>query len=588
MYSKQLSFVLLLSVFGISLSAQVFLLADGPITNTLSDSRSVNFLDINNDGWEDIYISNGLQGGQTDLFYLNDGTGQFTEVQGMDIVEASNPSDGASFADYTNDGQVDAIVSSWYGAEDLLYLNNGNGQLDYNEDAGIAAGSYAETATFGDFDKDGWLDIYITNSGGSKKNFLYRNLQNGTFEQLDAHPFVQDAKLSRGATWTDMNNDGFLDLFVVNEGNSTNDLFVSDGNGAYQKWINGVFALSQRSSMTASWGDIDNNGTQDVFIGNSGFFTPQRNQLYLNTINGFTAISEDPVVLANNCTFGSAFGDYDNDGDLDLLISNGFCSSDQSNKLYENENGQFTDVSDVLPSNTDICSFGVAWGDVDNNGFLDVVIANCKNSSTDSQKANTLLLNQGNTNNWLQLKLIGTQSNTNAIGAKVRIKAIINGEEVWQYREVSAQTGYAGQNSMIVHFGLGDATSIDSLVIQWPSGILQVLEQQSANQKLEILEALVNSTKEIDTQIGFKVHPNPASQNDDVYLTIEENIGVMEGQLFIYDTLGRLCWREEIELNSDQRVFIISNAKPDLRAGMYQILLQVPGKRFFQNWIISD
>ncbi|MEL6923417.1 MAG: VCBS repeat-containing protein, partial [Bacteroidota bacterium] len=98
--------------------AQNFSIAPGSISNTASDARSVNFVDINNDGWEDIYISNGLKGGQKDMLYLNDGTGQFTEVTNMEIVEAVNPSDGASFADYDNDGHVDAIVSSWYGAED--------------------------------------------------------------------------------------------------------------------------------------------------------------------------------------------------------------------------------------------------------------------------------------------------------------------------------------------------------------------------------------------------------------------------------------------------------------------------------------
>lgn len=137
------------------LQSQQFELASGFITSKLSDSRSVNFFDLNNDGWEDIYISNGLSGGQPDLFYLNDGTGQFTEVTDMETLQASNPSDGASFVDYNNDGHIDGVISSWYGAEDLLYLNDGNGNLNYNSNAGIATGSFAETATFGDYDNDG-------------------------------------------------------------------------------------------------------------------------------------------------------------------------------------------------------------------------------------------------------------------------------------------------------------------------------------------------------------------------------------------------------------------------------------------------
>ena len=119
--------------FAISSYAQSFEIVTGPISGTISDSRSVNFLDINNDGWEDIYISNGLAGGQKDFLYINDGTGQMIEITDMEIVQAVNPSDGASFADFNNDGHVDGVISSWYGAEDLLYLNNGSAVLNYHE-----------------------------------------------------------------------------------------------------------------------------------------------------------------------------------------------------------------------------------------------------------------------------------------------------------------------------------------------------------------------------------------------------------------------------------------------------------------------
>ena len=112
--------------------AQALRTVVGPVSADVSDSRSVNFLDANNDGWEDLYISNGLQGGQLDLMYLNDGTGQFTAVTGAGIVGTSSPSDGASFADVNNDGHIDGVVSSWYGAADVVYLNDGNGNLNYN------------------------------------------------------------------------------------------------------------------------------------------------------------------------------------------------------------------------------------------------------------------------------------------------------------------------------------------------------------------------------------------------------------------------------------------------------------------------
>lgn len=483
----------LLSLYGLLagsfLSAQVFEPVVGPITTTPSDSRSVNFLDLNNDGWEDLFISNGRKGGQKDLLYLNNGNGTFTSVFDMDIVAANNPADGASFADFNNDGHVDGAVSSWYGAEDLLYLNDGNGNLVYRAEAGIVHRSYAETASFGDYDHDGWLDLYITNSGRSRSNFLYRNLRNGKFERMEDHPLVRDSSLSRAAIWTDINHDGLIDLFVTNEDNTPNDLYLNTGAGHFEKFSAEGFAASAMSSMTASFGDIDNDGDLDLFVGNSGFYTGQRNQLYRNTGDGFLEILDDPVATSEGCTYGSAFGDFDNDGDLDLAVANGFCKNDRTNVLYENQgDGTFKQVSGLLAVNDNVCSYGLAWGDIDNDGFLDLMIANCKNDDADSERPNVLLRNRGNENHWVKVRLRGTVSNASAIGAKVRIKTLINGKESWQLREVSAQSGYAGQNSLVVHFGLGNAKMIDTLLIEWPASGKESYTALKVDQLLEFTE----------------------------------------------------------------------------------------------------
>jgi len=257
--------------------AQLFKSMEVPAAQSNGDSRSVNFLDVNNDGWEDVFISNGLKGGQADQFFLNDGSGGLKEGAYQEITHATNPSDGASFADLNNDGYIDGVVSSWYGAEDLLFMNDGQGRLIPKSDAGLAAGSFAETAAFGDYDQDGWLDLYITNSGGDKKNYLYRNLKNGTFERIPDHILIRDAKLSRGAVWLDFNGDGVTDLFVANEENSANDLFIGKGKGDFEKLTASPVADQLASSITASWGDIDNDGDFDLFVGNSGYFAGQPN-----------------------------------------------------------------------------------------------------------------------------------------------------------------------------------------------------------------------------------------------------------------------------------------------------------------------
>ncbi|MFK7847065.1 MAG: FG-GAP-like repeat-containing protein [Rhodothermales bacterium] len=572
--------------------AQTFKLASGPVTNTVSDSRSVNFLDLNNDGWEDLYISNGPENGQADLLYINDGTGQFTQVTNMAIISASNPSDGASFADYNNDGHIDGVVSSWYGAEDLLYLNDGAGNLNYNGNAGLVGGSFAETAAFGDYDNDGWLDLYVTNSGTSKNNFLYRNLQNGKFERITNHVLVNDADLSRGVNWGDFNNDGITDVFVANESNSPNHIFWGRGGGTFEKLTQGDIVSANKSTMTGSWGDIDNDGDLDLFAGNSNFFRPLNNQLYRNLGGSFEEITDDPTVLGLNCTFGSAFGDYDNDGDLDLVVSNGFCNTNLPNELYENQgDGTFVNVSDEFESNEAICSFGVAWGDVNNDGFLDVAFANCKNSSSGSEQANTLMLNEGNDNSWLAVKLTGVATNRDGVGARVEVKATINGQAVWQMREVQSQSGYAGQNSLVAHFGFGDAAIVDTLVVHWPAGNRQFLTNVAVYQRINIAEVINTSTEAIPARaetISLDVFPNPASDTATVKIQVINNTrsGQQEGQLFLYNMMGQIVLKQSVQINPGISVMTFDIGAQNLAAGSYRVVLHVGGEQQTKNLIL--
>ncbi|MEM6378700.1 MAG: CRTAC1 family protein, partial [Bacteroidota bacterium] len=506
-----------------NLMAQQFLLAPGAVNSTFSDSRSINFIDFNEDGWIDLFVSNGPEGGQKDLFYLNNGEGLLQSVELGDLTNSALPSDGASFADFNNDGLLDAAVSSWYGAPDLVYLNNGNGQLikQDNKQLGIAPGSYAETAAFGDYDGDGYLDLYITNNLSSGRNYLYRNLGNGKFEWIKDHILVSATKPSRGAIWLDYNNDGHTDLFVVNEGDYSNELYSGKGNGEFELLNRGSIVIRRVSSMTSSWGDIDNDGDFDAFIGNSGFFTGKENSLYKNFGDSFGEQVDDPTAAGKGCTFGSAFGDYDNDGDLDLVVSNGFCNTNMQNQLFENQgDGSFKEVTELLPANTNICSFGVAWGDVNNDGFLDLMFANCKNNDTDSEKPNRLLMNQGNDNNWLVLHLKGTNSNKSAIGTKVRLKAQIDGKETWQIREIRSQSGYAGQNSPAVHFGMKDAIKADSILIIWPSGLIETFTNVEANQRMFKEEGVATPVSNLVKHFKWKISPNPLSKAASV-LSIE-------------------------------------------------------------------
>lgn len=583
--------LLLTAWLALPANGQVFSDASDTFTNPTSDSRSVNFIDLNNDGWDDLYISNGLQGGQRDLLYLNDGTGTLVQVTDMAIVQASSPADGASFADFNNDGHLDAMVSSWYGVADLLYLNDGAGALNFKGSAGIVSGSFAETAAFGDYDNDGWLDLYVTSSGTEGNNFLYRNLKNETFLRVNNHPLVNDNEPSRGAIWGDFNNDGLTDLFVANEGNNPNDLFWGTGGGGFEKLTEGLIVTDSRGSITASWGDIDNDGDLDLFVGNSNFFRPLPDQLFRNMGNGtFEAITDDPVTTASTCSFGSAFADYDNDGDLDLAVSNGFCNAGLPNALFQNQgDGTFVDVSSEFETNEAICSFGVAWGDVNNDGAMDLAFANCKNSATSDELPNSLLMNAGNANAWLKLKLTGVSTNRDAVGARIRARAVIDGVPTWQLRDIQAQTGYAGQNSSTVHFGLGDAAKVDTLIISWPAGNRQIFTDVTPNQLVEVTEVInVGTTGEsvLPPSISFDLYPNPGSDTATARLRLVNNLGnASTMQLLVYNVAGQRVLQRSVLVPAGTSVMPLFKEAADLAAGVYHVVLASDQRRISRQLV---
>ena len=550
----------------------------GEVVNTPADSRSINWVDVNGDGWDDLFISNGLEGGQNNLLYLNNGNGSFTSVKNDPIVQDNGPSDGATFADADNDGDLDGFVVTWYGAKNSFYRNAGNGSFTY-ESSNLTGniGTYSETAAWGDYDNDGLVDIYITNSAGQKENMLYHNLGNGSFERITSGAPVTEADLSRGANWVDYDNDGDLDLFVVNESDQNNDLFRNDGNGQFTKIINITLTSSSGNSMSASWGDVDNDGDLDVFIANAGYFQQENNQLFLNNGNGgFTKVTTGAVVTDGGCSYGSAFGDVDNDGDLDLMVGNGYCGGVIKNFLYVNDgqgNFQRADESFETP-----CSFGLAFSDYNNDGFLDLAIATCKNNNNSSQPANLLYKNNGNGNNWLKIKLEGSSTNRAAIGTKVHVKTTINGQSVWQMREVTAQSGYCGQNSLVQHIGIGDAAKVDSVVIEWLGGSKQVIEAVFANQQIYVLQGsdVTDADEASFAILDLRTAPNPVKNRFKLEGSLAKAIDNL--QIMLIDTLGRSVYTGQLN-NLPQGAFSQQiDIGEQLPSGVYYLRLAAENK----------
>lgn len=566
---KQITLILIGLILSIDSQGQSFTrINTGDIVNTKSGSRSANFIDINGDGWDDIFISNGPSNGENNMLYINNQDGTFTTISDDPIVSDGAKSDGATFGDAENDGDLDACVVTWYGQQNNYYQGLDDGAFSSLDNIITQVGSYSETASWGDMDGDGWLDLYITNSEGNKKNKLFHNTGNGIFEEITIGPMVESIRSSRSVDWIDYDNDGDADIFVTNESNQQNELFENNGSGEFTKLTNIDFLNSSKNSAGSSWADIDNDGDFDLFVAN---YQNQANQLFINNNDGtFSAINQGAIVEDLRWSFGSAFADADNDGDLDLYVCNAFGGIEKNSFYINDGNGSFERDDQSAPSTHAGWTFGCAWGDYNQDGFMDLVLANCKG---DNQE-NSLFRNDGNDNNWFKLKCEGVLTNHSAIGTIVKIKATINGEPVWQMRRIAGQSGYNCQNSLVVHFGLGDAIIIDSLVIDWGVGESQIMENVSINKSClikqgEQLKCIATSTIDIlQPNLQLDIFPNP-SKGDFVEIANPFRLNQGPVVMKIIDYSGRAIYYDLIE-NPTAKI-VIENL--NVLIGSYQVLL---------------
>lgn len=517
----------------------------GPVVNTPGDSRNVNWIDVNNDGTIDLFISNGKAGGQNNRLYLNNGAGNFTAVANNPIVLDGKPSDGATFADTDNDGDPDAFVANWYNENNLFYTNDGSGSFTSIDGVPIVtSGGYSETASWGDYDNDGLLDLYVTRSGAStllRRNQLYHNDGGNVFTKVTAGAPVIHAFVSRSVNWTDIDLDGDLDLFVTNEGSSANNenLYRNDGAGTFTAITTGDLVNNGGSTMSSSWADYDNDGDLDVYLCNDG----SDNALFRNDGNfNFTKITGDPVTMTNSHSFSSAWSDIDNDGDLDLFVTNAYnpVAAELNNLLYVNNgDATFTKVESGAPATDLSWSYGCAFGDYDNDGFEDLAVATVAFGGADTN--DLLYHNDGNTNHWLTVKLVGTVSNRSAIGTKILVKATINGNVVWQMREISAQSSYCGQNDLRAHFGLGDADQIETIIVKWLSGVEETYSNINENQFITIVEGQgILGLNEVTPKTKLQLYPNAATD----FLRIDRGNSNEWATIGIYNALGQSLYTQ--------------------------------------------
>ncbi|HEV7747820.1 MAG TPA: CRTAC1 family protein [Pyrinomonadaceae bacterium] len=490
------------------------------------------FLDYDNDGWMDIYLVNS---GSADFFtppivlknalYRNNHDGTFSDVTEKAGVAAGTFGMGVAAADYDGDGWIDLYLTSY--GRNILYHNNGNGTFnDVTERAGVGVSGWSTSAVWFDYDNDGKLDLFVSSfvlydktlnvlcTDDIKRTYyciprpykprpsrLFHNNGNGSFTDVSKQSGIADSPgKSFGVVATDVNNDGLMDLFVAND-TVPNFLFINKGNGKFEEsgLVAGVgFSASgkARSGMGVDAADYDNDGWQDLFVANIEleFFSLYHNQQDLT-------FTDEPGEIGPATQFASGWGlrffDYDNDADPDLFLVNGHPDDlvEMRNPrvkyreqllLFRNTGGAFENVSTQSGSvfKENFSGRGMATGDFDNDGDLDVLIAN-------NGEAPALLRNDGgNRNNWIGLELIGRQSNPAGTGAVIRWQA----GTVKRSRLKTAGGSYLSSHDPREILGLGSSARVDYVEIRWPSGKVDRLKNLPINRYLKVVEGAASNS----------------------------------------------------------------------------------------------
>jgi enediyne biosynthesis protein E4 len=477
-------------------------------------------IDFDHDGWPDLYCVNGAslpslqKNGPRfhNRLYHNNRNGTFTDVTEKAGVQGRGYEMGVAVADYNNDGLEDLYVVGVHG--NTLYRNNGDGTFtDVTKAAGLDISNrnlWSVAAAWMDYDHDGHLDLVVSNYcdwsagtdpicgglNGASRTYchpdmyraepvlVYHNNGDGTFTDVSRELGLEKVfGKGMGIALADFDGNGFVDAFIAND-NDRNLLLQNFGRKMKEVGIEAGVAFNgdgrQISGMGADFGDVDGDGLPDIVM------TGLRGETYELFRNRGDGTFEDasatsgllPLSRAWN-GWGCGLMDLDNDGWLDLFVACGGLdiNEPQQNRVFRNQSGRWTDVSTA--AGTDSVSRlhrGVAFADFDNDGRMDAAV-------TAINEPMELWMNRSATRNWLQVKLAGTRSNRSAIGARVICRA---GNRT-QVRTVSSSVGYASSSDLRVHFGLGDERAA-FLEIHWPSGIIQKMENVSANGRIEITE----------------------------------------------------------------------------------------------------
>lgn len=469
------------------------------IPNNIDRNKQINWVDIDNDGDNDLFITSDNSGNRLFENLGNMIMSEITSTSGM--LSEIFPYYGASWGDYNNDGFLDVFISVRDpNIPNILYKNNGDKTFNLaNVEAGLLTDGFMSfCSAFLDYDNDGDQDIYVSNDKYTNPNLMYRNNGDGTFTEVGVESGSAVYIGAMSVTVEDINNDSFLDIYITND-------------------------------------DLDS-----VLLMNNGNGT-------------FSDLADSHQVTFNSNGWGAVFLDADNDKDLDLYVSgesDGSVPQYLSSAFYENINTSYFQLNNSAVPNDYAYSFGNAIGDANNDGLSEIVVNNIDHDNIFVWQNNT-----STSNNWLKVKLEGTTSNRNGVGSFIEIS--INGNK--QYRYTCIGEGYLSQNSATEHFGLGTDTTVDYLKVKWLSGTEDVFYNVSANQTLNIIEGSSLSVPEFDEAIVLSFFPNPVKNG------LHLNAQISMEEIRVYNMLGQLV------LSSEPNSYDYEVDLSDLEEGPYMV-----------------
>ena len=463
----------------------------------------VSFFDFDNDCWDD--ITTACKADRPVKFYKNV-SGTFVE-QNFNLTITGH-SKQVLWVDYDNDGDNDLFVTKVDGAN-KLYQNNGSFSfVDVTASAGFPNTGSLKTygAAFGDIDNDGYLDVFLCNKDDSNviPNQLYRNNGNGTFTNISNSAGISSVgHLSFCASFFDYDKDGYQDIYISNDRlPNKNILYRNNGNGTFSDVSVASATNITANAMSTTIDDYNYDGWLDIYITN----TSEGNFLLKNNGNGtFTNQAVSTGTVFNSIGWGAIFFDADNDIDLDLYVS-GMIDNPNigllTSAFYECQpNYTYTIPANAGFANDNYVSFSNAIGDIDNDGYTDFIVAN------QAPDNHSLWQNTGGTNNWLKVKLQGVQSNKNGIGSWIEVYA--NNKTMFRY--TLCGEGFLSQNSGTEIFGIGNATTIDYVKVKWLSGVEDIYNNVSPNQTLLVIEGTSTLSLNEDDYRNIKIYPNPST-----------------------------------------------------------------------------